>query len=74
MSEHLDVHKQTLETIDKLMRDYAEQVDKSDLSVASKSIYVDFANCFVRWIHGEFKPGSVGSWKRPKYPRKRAKP
>lgn len=74
MTDSLKVDKQTLETIDELMRDYAEQVDKSDLSVTSKSIYTDFAKCFVRWIHGEFKPGSVGAWKRPKYSKKRNKP
>ena len=66
MNDELDIDKRTLEAIDKLMRKYAEQVNKTDLSQTSKTMYTDFANCFVRWIHGEFKPGSVGPWKASK--------
>jgi hypothetical protein len=36
---------------------YADDVDCADLTPASKAHYIDFANCFVRWIRGEFEPG-----------------
>jgi hypothetical protein len=55
--------------IDNLLRKYAGQVQKSGLSLTSKSIYIDNASYFVRWIHGEFQPGSRGAWNRPKYPK-----
>ena len=37
------------------------EVDKStELSQSSKTMYIDFADCFVRWMYGGFKPGSRG--------------
>jgi hypothetical protein len=44
---------------------YAAEVDRSDLSPASKEHHIDFANCFVRWIRGEFEPSRVAGDHRP---------
>jgi|SRR5271165_986158 len=55
-----------IKVIDELLRLYADQVQRADLSLTSKSIYIDNARYFVRWLHGEFQPGSRGAWKRPK--------
>lgn len=67
MADAPNTDRPFLETVDALMRKYADQVSSAELSESSKSIYIDFANCFVRWIHGDFLPGKVGAWKRPKY-------
>jgi hypothetical protein len=55
------VSKETLEQICKLFEQYAAEVDRCDLSQSSKTMYLDHANCFVRWIYGGFKPGVRGS-------------
>ena len=47
----------TLREVRKMFDQYADEVDRSDLSQSSKAMYIDFANCFVRWIYGGFKPG-----------------
>lgn len=43
--------------IEILLQLYAAEVDHAELTPASKAGYIDFANCFVRWIRGEFVPG-----------------
>jgi hypothetical protein len=55
-----------LKQIETLLELYADDVESAGLSEASKAHYIDFANCFVRWIRGEFEPGKVaGSIGRP---------
>jgi hypothetical protein len=49
--------KATLRAIRVLFDRYAEEVDLSDLSQSSKTMYIDFANCFIRWMNGGFQPG-----------------
>jgi len=54
--------KSTLEEVQKLFRQYADELERNvELSQTSKTMYTDFAKCFVRWMNGEFKPGSQGS-------------
>lgn len=52
-----------LRGLEPLLDEYTALVTASNLSHRSKAMYTDFANCFVRWIRGEFQPGSIGSWK-----------
>jgi hypothetical protein len=52
--------KATLEQVHLLFETYAGQVNRSTLSPASKAMYIDFANCFVRWMHGGVQPGIFG--------------
>jgi hypothetical protein len=52
-----------LRGLEPLLDEYTAVVTASNLSHGSKAMYTDFANCFVRWIRGEFQPGSIGSWK-----------
>jgi hypothetical protein len=47
----------TLREVRELFGRYANEVNSSDLSDSSKAMYIDFANCFVRWMYGGFKPG-----------------
>lgn len=49
------------QTLESYLRLYADEVDHSELSEASKAMYTDFARCFVRWVTGQFKPG-VSAW------------
>jgi hypothetical protein len=51
-----------------LLQLYAAEVDQAELTPASKAHYIDFANCFVRWIRGEFEPGSTaGNLRKPNW-------
>ena len=53
--------KSTLEELRVLFKRYTDEVNKStNLSQTSKTMYIDFADCFVRWMYGGFKPGSRG--------------
>ncbi|HWR36390.1 MAG TPA: hypothetical protein VN622_11025 [Clostridia bacterium] len=61
-----------LKQIRELLNGYADDVDKSDLSTHSKAMYIGHADNFVRWIHGEFTPGSVGTRDRKSLPFKPA--
>lgn len=54
----------TLREVRELFDQYAEEVNRSDLSQTSKSMYIDFANCFVRWMNGGFQPGMRNPGKR----------
>lgn len=58
-----------IKALDDLFKQYADEVQKGDLTLTSKSIYIDHARNFVRWLHGDFKPGSRGAWGRAKYPK-----
>jgi hypothetical protein len=46
--------------MENLLRQYSTVVDASDLASSSKSMYIDFATCFVRWMNGAFEPGKFG--------------
>lgn len=48
-----------LEEINRLLLDYLEEIEKSDLKPLSAQVYQVQSKNFVRWINGEFKPGEV---------------
>ncbi|MBZ5569106.1 MAG: hypothetical protein LAN64_14805 [Acidobacteriia bacterium] len=50
-----------LEEPEAALKKYSEEIDASELSLASKAIYLDHFTNFVRWVKGEFRPGSVKS-------------
>jgi len=53
--------KAASEEVRRLFKKYVKEVNASvELSQASKTMYIDFASCFVRWMHGGFQPGSRG--------------
>jgi hypothetical protein len=58
----------TLFEIETALRSYCETVLKSDLSDHSKADYINGADNFVRWLKGDFDPGS-----RVARPRRREK-
>jgi hypothetical protein len=47
-----------LSEIQAAMKAYCDDAKNSDLSYGSQGMYVDFAECFVRWLQGDFVPGS----------------
>ena len=52
----------TMDEVRNLFKRYAAEVSANvELSQASKTMYIDFAGCFVRWMVGGFTPGSHGS-------------
>jgi hypothetical protein len=57
--------KETLEEVRTFLKRYAEEMNcNEELSQSSKSMYIDFATCFVRWMYGGFAPGSRSSRSR----------
>jgi hypothetical protein len=47
-----------LSEVQAAMKEYWAVLDESELSEASKGMYMDMAGNFVRWMSGEFVPGS----------------
>lgn len=48
---------------------YIREVEETDLSISTKQTYTYHARSFVRWMEGEFTPGSHG--RRMPTPRRR---
>jgi hypothetical protein len=44
--------------VENAFRAYCADVEESDLSVSSQATYVDMASGFIRWLKGDFSPGS----------------
>ncbi|MGA2207598.1 MAG: hypothetical protein ABSG10_12790 [Terracidiphilus sp.] len=53
----------TLKEVHNLLTQYAAEMEQSGLSHSSKAMYIDFADCFVRWMNGGFQPGMRKSGK-----------
>jgi hypothetical protein len=47
-----------LSEVQSALKAYCAAVGTSDLSQASQGIYMDMAENFVRWLKGDFNPGS----------------
>jgi DNA polymerase II small subunit/DNA polymerase delta subunit B len=54
----MPVSKSTLSEIDSALKEYVRAVLASELSASSQAVYIDHASNFVRWLKGEFDPGS----------------
>jgi hypothetical protein len=49
-----------IQRLKKLVAAYAHEVDGAELATGSKTMYIELAECFVRWLGGEFHPGVHG--------------
>ena len=49
---------QLLEEVKSALEAYGAEVESSDLTEYSKATYIDMADSFVRWLKGDFHPGS----------------
>jgi len=57
----------TLFEVQAALRSYCATVETSDLSESSQAIYINMADNFVRWLKGDFDPGSgLAPYKVPK--------
>jgi hypothetical protein len=70
MSRSMNAHKATrispsaMAEVQSALNDYWDALDASDLSEASKGIYMANADNFVRWMRDDFTPGSRNTpWK-----------
>ncbi len=70
MSRSMNAQKATrvspsaMAEVQSALNDYWADLDASDLSEASKGIYMANADNFVRWMRNDFTPGSRNSpWK-----------
>jgi hypothetical protein len=48
----------TLSEVRNLFREYCAAVERTGLSPSSRATYIDMASNFVRWMSGDFNPGS----------------
>jgi hypothetical protein len=49
---------QLLEEVKSALKAYCAEGESSDLTEYSKATYIDMADSFVRWLNGDFHPGS----------------
>ena len=52
------ISNSALAEVQAALKEYWTTLDDSELSEASKGIYTDQAENFVRWLKGDFNPGS----------------
>jgi hypothetical protein len=48
-----------LSEIQAALKEYSAVIEASELSYASQAMYIDFADCFVRWTRSDFEPGAL---------------
>ena len=58
LSDNRRVTEAALSEIETALKGYYTAVKASDLALSSQIEYIDKANNFVRWLRGEFVPGS----------------
>jgi hypothetical protein len=61
MSEKVSkISAEALREVEAALKKYVDEVISADLSDWSKDSYAYHATNFVRWLTGDFKPGSRG--------------
>ena len=58
LSDKRRVTAAAMSEIETALKGYYTAVEASDLALSSQATYIDMANNFVRWLRGEFDPGS----------------
>lgn len=70
MPEKPKISPAALREVEAALKTYVDEVIAADLSDSSKDVYSYHSTNFVRWLTGEFTPGSRGApYAQPK-PRK----
>jgi hypothetical protein len=64
------IARPALAEVETALRAYWSALDDSELSEASKGIYMNGADNFVRWLSGNFVPGS----RKDPYPKRKKDP
>ena len=52
------VSPESLRQVQNALDAYKKEVNDTDLAPATKQTYIQHADSFVRWLNGDFKPGS----------------
>lgn len=52
------ISPEALQEVRQALRAYEDAVEATNLASASKTIYIDRADRFVRWLDDDFEPGS----------------
>jgi len=52
------------EEINRLLADYLQEIEQSDLKPLSAQVYQVQSKNFVRWINDDFQPGGVKKGKK----------
>jgi len=61
------ISAEALREVEAALKTYVEEVIAADLSDWSKDVYAYHSTNFVRWLTGDFSPGSRGSpYAKPK--------
>jgi hypothetical protein len=56
--ELMTVSSSTLSEIESALKEYCGVVLTAELGAGAQAMYIDHATNFVRWLRGEFVPGS----------------
>jgi len=56
----LVLDERLIRRLGRLVNAYAAEVERAELASGSKAIYIEMADCFVRWVGGQFRPGING--------------
>ncbi|MEQ9127261.1 hypothetical protein [Thalassospira sp.] len=65
MSEHLMISREALREIEAAYQTYEREVDNAPLAPSTKSTYLSHSQNFVRWLSGDFIPGSTKKGVKP---------
>jgi len=61
------ISAEALREVEAALKRYVEEVIAADLSDWSKDVYAYHSTNFVRWLTGDFRPGSRGApYSKPK--------
>jgi hypothetical protein len=52
------ISEQALKEVKLAHYQYYKEIMRSALSETSKEMYVDFSDKFIRWLYGDYKPGT----------------
>jgi hypothetical protein len=67
MGSGTNISPTTLSEVQAAFREYCSIIERSDLSPHSQATYIDMAGNFVRWMRGDFNPGSrLAPYVKPK--------
>ncbi len=65
MSEHLKISREALREIEASFKTYEREVCNAPLAPSTKSTYLLHSQNFVRWLSGDFVPGSTKTGVKP---------
>ncbi|WP_297020990.1 hypothetical protein [Thalassospira sp.] len=65
MSEQLKISREALREIEAAYQKYEREVESLPLASSTKTTYLSHSQNFVRWLSGDFIPGSTKTGVKP---------